>query len=383
MTDDYRVQLDVYNGPLDLLLYLIRREELDIHDIPIAQIAEQYVGYVELIQQLDPDVAGEFLVLASMLMEIKSRTLLPRPPADEAEEFVDPRLELVRQLLEYKRFKDAAGHLHDAAQEQLLRFPRKPVEAEPEDPKNVDIDSVGMWDLVEAFRDVMAKTSRFRPHEVQYDDTPMALHAADVVDRIEREGGSIEFAEIFEARTRSECIGLFLALLELVKQNRLRVEQDAPFEPIFVHLLDATPIEEPAEPESTFVAYVGGEPAPDAPADQVSPAATPQTPEDAADPVTGPDEANPPGDQVADESPQRPERWTRRKPAIRLVEDDDDEFGPMPEVPELPNLSHTPPGPPDTDDGQAAPPPSETPEEGPTGQPFDTDKTPDPPEPEA
>ncbi|MBN1341078.1 MAG: segregation/condensation protein A [Phycisphaerae bacterium] len=252
MADDYRVQLDVYNGPLDLLLYLIRREEVDIYDIPIVRITEQYVGYVELFHEIDPNAAGEFLVLASMLMEIKSRMLLPKPPPESQEEFEDPRLELVRQLLEYKKFKDAADHLRASAEDWAQRYVRRPVEIDPEAEEQIDIDSVHLWDLVEAFREVMAKIGRFAPHEVQYDDTPLALHATDVVDRLQREGGSMEFISIFEGRTRSECIGLFLALLELVRQHRVRVEQEAPFAPIIMHLQDATPIDEPIETPSPF-----------------------------------------------------------------------------------------------------------------------------------
>ncbi len=259
MSDDYRVQLDIYNGPLDLLLYLIRREEVDIYDIPIVKITEQYTGYVDVLREIDPNAAGEFLVLASMLMEIKSRMLLPRPPAESEEEFVDPRLELVRQLLEYKRFKDAAHELRAAAEEHALRFARQPQPLDPEGERDIEMDSLHLWDLVEAFREVMAKIGRFAPHEVHYDDTPVALHAADVVDRLEREGGSMEFIEIFEGRTRSECIGLFLALLELVRQRRVRAEQDAPFAPIFLHLMDATPIDEPEEAPSFFAVRGEGE----------------------------------------------------------------------------------------------------------------------------
>src|SRR5262245_3983965 len=125
MLEAYRVDLEVYNGPLDLLLFLIRRDEVDIYDIPIARITQQYCTYVRMLERIDPNLAGEFLVMAASLMELKSRTLLPTPPeTEEPEDLEDPRMELVRQLLEYKKFKDAARALSEAADQQALRFPR-------------------------------------------------------------------------------------------------------------------------------------------------------------------------------------------------------------------------------------------------------------------
>ncbi|MFW6133679.1 MAG: segregation and condensation protein A, partial [Planctomycetota bacterium] len=157
MDTDYRVQLDVYNGPLDLLLYLIRREEVDIHDIPIARITEQYLQYVNLLKALDPNLGGEFLVLATQLMEIKTRMLLPAPEALEGDgdaDALDPRAELVRQLLEYKAFKDAAGDLAEAAEQQALRFPRAPARPEADDDE-VDLADAQVWDLFDAFSKLM------------------------------------------------------------------------------------------------------------------------------------------------------------------------------------------------------------------------------------
>lgn len=242
---DYRVQLDIYQGPLDLLLYLIRREEVDIYDIPIARVTEQFVQYVELLQKIDPNVVGDFLVMAATLMEIKSRMLLPRPPAEEGEEdLADPRLDLVRQLLEYKKYKDAAGRLAEAAEERAMRFTRAPA-TPPVEGVEVEIDELQIWDLLTAFNNLMSAIGRPPArHEVVYDDTPISLHAADIQDRLEREGGSLQFERVFEGRTKSEMIGLFLALLELIRQKRIRAEQDRPFGGIVIHLLDAAPITE-------------------------------------------------------------------------------------------------------------------------------------------
>ncbi len=246
----YRVALDVYDGPMDLLLFLIRRDEVDICDIPIALITEQYLSYVEMLRALDPEVVSEFLVLAATLMEIKSRMLLPRPCADEAdEELMDPRLELVRQLLEYKKYKDAAGYLEDEAAERARKFPRRPV-LPPQSQEEVELESLEIWDLFEAFHRLLEQTGRTAPvHQIGVDDTPVALHAADIVDAIDHAGGQREFELLFTGRSKPEMIGLFLALLELIRQRRVRAVQDRAFGPIVLVLLDATPIDVTSVPE--------------------------------------------------------------------------------------------------------------------------------------
>ncbi len=259
---EYRVALEVYNGPLDLLLYLIRREEIEIHDIPIARITAQYIEYVELLKVLDPEAVSEFLVLAATLMEIKSRMLLPTPPPEEGDDEIgDPRLELVRQLLEYKKFKDAARHLEDAADIRTQRHGRFPVL--PQQPADeMDLESLDIWDLFEAFNRLLEQTGqRAAIHKVGIDDTPIALHAEDIVDAMQRAGGSIAFTNIFAGRTRAEMIGLFLALLELIRQKRIRVTQERPFETILIHLLDATPL----DIDKAAAAFAPSEPAEIAP----------------------------------------------------------------------------------------------------------------------
>lgn len=237
--NEYRVNLDVYNGPLDLLLYLIRRDELDITDIPISAVTEQYIKYVEMIQQVDPNLAGEFLVLAASLMEIKTRMLLPASAVEEGAEQtatsgLDPRAELVRQLLEYKAFKDAATDLASAAEMQAKKFPRRPAE-QASQKDELDLEDVQVWDLLDAFSKLMASIGQQkRQHEVIYDDTPVELHAEDIMDRLSREG-SMTFEKVFEGRTvRSEIVGLFLALLELVRQKRVFALQDANFGQIMI-----------------------------------------------------------------------------------------------------------------------------------------------------
>jgi segregation and condensation protein A len=224
---EYRVNLPVYNGPLDLLLYLIRRDELDIYDIPIAAVTEQYVRYVELLKELDPNLAGDFLVMAATLMEIKTRMLLPAALAedDQAAEAVDPRAELVRQLLEYKAFKDAAGELGEAGEARARRFGRPADRVKP-DEQSFDLEDARVWDLLEAFTRLLEAIGQADRHEqIIHDDTPVELHAADIVDRLRRDG-PMRFDQIFEGRrSRAEIIGLFLALLELVRLGTVRAAQ--------------------------------------------------------------------------------------------------------------------------------------------------------------
>jgi segregation and condensation protein A len=239
---DYRVELDVYNGPLDLLLHLIKRDELDIYDIPIARITETYMSHLRALKELrvneglDITVAGEFLVMAATLMEIKSAMLLPRAPVEEnqngptaAQQLADPRYELVQQLLEYKRFKDVASSLEYQQRQYQDRFPRYPARADgdADEPPPVDLDEIQVWDLLGAFSRLMQEVGGRKPryHEVTYDDTPIDLHAADIEDRLKREP-ALTLRQLIEGRkSRSEMIGVFLALLELIREKKILVQQ--------------------------------------------------------------------------------------------------------------------------------------------------------------
>lgn len=227
---DYRVNLDIFAGPLDLLLYLVRKEEVDIYDIPIAKITNQYIRYIEFMKSLDIDLAGDFLVMAATLMQIKSAMLLPKADTEsfQDDDLSDPRTELVRQLLEYKRFKDAANLLDAAASEQRERFPRpgtiverlKP-DAEPE----LDIEQVTVWDLLEAFDMICKAIGTVHPIDHIKDDTPIDLYQIEILHRLQTEGPMI-FERIFETRgSRVVMIGLFLALLELIREKLIWVEQ--------------------------------------------------------------------------------------------------------------------------------------------------------------
>lgn len=246
---DYRVQLDVFTGPLDLLLYLIRRDEVDIQDIPIIRITEQYLEYVHMLERLDPDAAGDFVVLAATLIELKSRALLPSPPLGSGAEDEDPRAPLVRQLLEYKRFKDAARSLGSAADERSKRYVRRPADL-PKELQGVELEEVQIWDLLTAFGKVMASVGRGPgEHEVRYDDTPVELHAEELIAILVQESPTT-FQALFAGQTdRLQIVGRFLALLELIRRGRIRAEQETVFGTIYLFLLEEVDDSEDAAPE--------------------------------------------------------------------------------------------------------------------------------------
>jgi len=246
---DYRVNLDVFAGPLDLLLYLVRKEEVDIYDIPIARITDQYLHYVEMLKSLDMDLAGDFLVMAATLMQIKSAMLLPKaePEALQEEDFADPRAELIRQLLEYKKFKDAANLLSAAAEEHKQRFARPDSIigrlAGPTEPQ-VDIEQVSVWDLLEAFDSVCQATGAMLDVSHITDDTPIDLYQIEILHRLQTEG-QMTFERLFERRGgRLVMVGLFLALLELVRSRLVWAEQPASSSSIFLRALTDEPAEQ-------------------------------------------------------------------------------------------------------------------------------------------
>lgn len=297
---NYKVALDVYTGPLDLLLYLIRREEVDIYDIPISRITGQYIQHVDVLRQIDPDSVGQFLVLAATLMEIKSRLLLPTPPEEVNEEdAIDPRADLVRQLLEYKRFKDAANDLQSQGDEFSRRFPRSPATVQTGGDA-FDLEDAEVWDLLAAFNKLMLQTGRTGyQHQVVYDDTPITTHAMNLVDTLQKQGGSLEFGTLFAGKTRPQCVGMLLALLELIRRHRVRADQDRPFGQIYVFLLDARPLTAPEVAESF------GPEGPALAANESADATSSQT--ETGEPANSSDsESPPPADDAAPPAPADP-----------------------------------------------------------------------------
>jgi len=231
---EFKVALDTFSGPLDLLLYLVRREEVDIFDIPIARITEEYLRYLDLMSEMNVEMAGEFLVMAATLMEIKSRMMAPQPePLEEDQEPEDPRLELVRRLMEYRRFKEAAVELARRAEERAERFGR-PGERVQEEHAPAAAPGVTIWALLDAFSRVLEQTGARGPHRVVLEEIPQERLERELEERV-RGAGRMTFMEVFRGRTsRALLIGLFLALLELARRGAIRVVQEEPFGEIWV-----------------------------------------------------------------------------------------------------------------------------------------------------
>ena len=240
-------------------------------------------------------------MLATTLMEIKTRMLLPRPElGEDAQEAFDPRAELVRQLLEYKAFKDAAGELRSAAAAQAMRFARRPAQLDG-DEAGKDLEEVQLWDLVEAFSRLMTAIGQnVRETHIIYDDTPIELHAEDILDRLRREG-NMAFADIFAGRTaRTELVGLFLALLELARRRSIYIEQREAFGEIHVFLNP-----DPAPPQANDLASEAD--SPDDPAgDAAAGPATAATPPAAAQAPSQQDGQYQPSEQPDERRSQTP-----------------------------------------------------------------------------
>ena len=232
---DFRVDLNVFRGPLDLLLYLVRKHEVEIVDIPIATITDQYLGYLTVLEQLDVGAVGDFLAVASTLIEIKSQQVLPR--ADEIQDEVeDPRKELVRRLLEYKKYRDAATVLEERSHDWQQHYPRLADDLPPRrrDPAEEPIREVEVWDLVSAFGRLMRDTEASKPSNIVYDDTPIHVYMGRIHARL-LEQGRLAFGDLFErSMHKSTLIGIFLACLELVRHSQVRVEQNDLFGEIWL-----------------------------------------------------------------------------------------------------------------------------------------------------
>lgn len=253
---DFHIDLDIFRGPLDLLLYLVRKHEVEIVDIPIAAITEQYLEYLSVLEQLDVNAVGDFLEMASTLIEIKSRLVLPRG-GEEEETLEDPRQDLVRRLLEYKQFKDAASLLEERGRAWQERFPRlsNDLPARERNLADEPIDELELWDLVSAFGRILRDYHVAIPSNIIYDETPIHVYMSRIHERL-RAAGRVALGDLFEqGMHKSALIGMFLAVLELVRHHGVRSEQAELYGEIWLLPGDA---DRPLDP-ATAATYEHGE----------------------------------------------------------------------------------------------------------------------------
>ena len=226
---EYKVQLEIFEGPLDLLLYLIKREELDVHDVSLEKLTKQYLAYIETFKMLNIELASEFIVMAANLMYLKSRTLLPKsvqPPEEEAEED-DPRWELIRQLIEYKKFKDAANYLSNREIEQQDYFAANPEKTKPSTERHEPLPEVSIFDLINAFQNILKRFEETSDFGNIIDDRFTVGDKMDSLLSTFEPGQARDFLTLFnESSSKMEVIVTFLALLELMKLNQFGVQQD-------------------------------------------------------------------------------------------------------------------------------------------------------------
>ncbi len=227
MAMDFRVDLMSFRGPLDLLLYLVRKHEVDIVDIPIAEVTGQFLTYLEVLEEMDVDGVGDFIEMASTLLEIKSRLVLPSGD-EETEELEDQRDELVQRLLEYKKYKDAASKLEEQSRDWQQRYPRLQNDLPPRrlDLGSQPIHELELWDLVSALGRIMRDKQVTKPSSIVYDDTPIHVYMKRIHNKLVQERRASLSEMLDNGMHKSAMIGVFLAVLELARHHSVRTQQD-------------------------------------------------------------------------------------------------------------------------------------------------------------
>ncbi len=237
----YRVHLENFEGPLDLLLYFIRRDEIDIYDIPIADITHEFIDIVEEMKQLNINVAGEFIVMASTLMRIKSKMLIPRPEFDEDDEIIDPRRELIDQLLEYSRFKEASESLNAFAENRSHIFPAgktMPVSETP-DEVNIILKNVTLYDIAKSFKMAMDNRPVIQSYELQREAIYLDNQKELIIKSFDGDG-RLRFSTLLnQLQTKIEIVVTFLAILDLMRLHQITVVQNEIFGELEIQLLTA------------------------------------------------------------------------------------------------------------------------------------------------
>lgn len=326
-TAQYKVELQIYSGPLDLLLYLIRRNELDILDLPVATITSSFNEFLDVLELIDLDLVGDFLVMASTLAEIKSRMVLPRAEEEEIAEVIDdPRSDLIQQLLEYKKFKDAANALEEHAAEWQERYPRLSDERPKsgKDPAEDLIKEVELWDLVSALARVVKRKEVEEESSITYDDTPISTYVERIGARVRQEG-KLAFSAFFEGeKLRSRITGIFLAILELLRHHHFRADQPEDYGEIWI----MAPLPETQDSDSAPIAETTDASVPEHAEEEVASVETndPEMVQTAQVEVEAlPESGETEPDQVASDAAPEDESAVSDQPEVGLSDDTDPE----------------------------------------------------------
>ncbi|MFG6114465.1 segregation/condensation protein A [Halobacillus sp. MO56] len=247
MKQSYQVKIDMFEGPLDLLLHLINQYEIDIYDIPVADITEQYMAYIHTMQQLELDIASEYLVMAASLLAMKSQMLLPNQPIeldDEEDMEEDPREELMRRLIEYRRYKDAAMLLKEKEEKADRMYTKPPsnLDAYQEEQPVIRKGEGSIYDMLGAMAKILkghrATNSNRTDTKVQRDEIPIQLRMSEIMDHIDKSGSGVKFDDLFPQPSRTHIVVTFMALLELMKGNEIYCVQEKHFDELLVYKME-------------------------------------------------------------------------------------------------------------------------------------------------
>ena len=234
----HKVEIDQFQGPLDLLLYFIRRDEIDINDIPIAKITAEYLQIVEDMKSMNLSVAGEFILMAATLMRIKSKMLLPRPDLDDLGEPIDPRTELVQQLIEYKKYKDIADNLSEKWEALSYQYERSLTQSIDDIEEEINfLKEISVFELAKHFKEVMDRAPEINPYEVDLNTLDLSDKKQFILSSFDGRG-ILSFEHLLKScKSKLEVVMTFIALLDLVQQFKIAVFQSSLFEDIEIHLL--------------------------------------------------------------------------------------------------------------------------------------------------
>lgn len=238
MSIHYQVKLDSFEGPLDLLLHLINKYEIDIYDIPVSEITAQYLTYIHTMQELELNIASEYLVMAATLLEIKSKLLLPAPSLEVEEEYEeDPREELMRRLIEYRKYKEAAIHLKEREAEQSQVHTRPPLSFQSTDQPALPEGGANMYDMLEAIGKILERRKWQQPMEtsVQRQEIPIEQRMDEIMETVIRVKQPLLFTELFPTKTRTYVVVTFIAILELMKQKKVSCKQENNLDDLIIY----------------------------------------------------------------------------------------------------------------------------------------------------